>query len=204
MEPGVTWYDVLGVLPGASAGEIARARDDKARLLAPQFLAGAPSPVVAAARRAAEILDGAWRVLGDPPRRAGYDAQAGIRRSGGGLERQQNTPSEPGWGPSDFGYLPTDGGVLLGGLLMLADAMGPHPREPRRIAVPDLRGLFYSVCPAVVARVGLRVTSVRLTEHPMPVDGLVVSQSPDPATRVRRASELTVRVWHPPQTGLDH
>ena len=45
---------------------------------------------------------------------------------------------------------------------------------------------------------GLRVITVRLTAHPRPVDGLVVAQSPGPATRARRGTALTVQVWHPP------
>ena len=44
--------------------------------------------------------------------------------------------------------------------------------------VPDVRGLFYGVCLETVGKLGLRVTAIRLTEHPMPVDGLVVDQSP--------------------------
>jgi len=32
----------------------------------------------------------------------------------------------------------------------------------------------------------------------MPVDGLIVDQSPLPPATVRRAGTLTVRVWHPP------
>jgi len=44
--------------------------------------------------------------------------------------------------------------------------------------VPDVRGLFYSVCLETVGKLGLRVTAIRLTEHPMPVDGLVVDQPP--------------------------
>ena len=39
---------------------------------------------------------------------------------------------------------------------------------------------------------------MRLTEHPMPVDGLIVDQSPLPPAKVRRAGALTVEVWHPP------
>jgi len=199
VETGITWYDVLGVLPGASVAEIAAARDGKARLLRPELLAGAPSTVVRAARRAETILDRAWWVLGDPARRTGYDVETGILRTGGGLERRENIPSESGLGSSDF-----DGGrygaALLGGLLMLADAMAPHARQPSRVAVPELRGLFYSTCPAIVARLGLRVTAVRLTAHPMPVDGLVVDQSLAAQTKARRATEITVQVWHPAQT----
>ncbi len=199
MPPGITWYDVLGVLPGASAGEIRSGYDGKARLLRPEFLAGAPSTVVTAATRAKGILDAAWRVLGDPARRAGYDEAAGLRRSGGGLAAPGNFPSEPGWSGGVVGGAAA--AELLGGLLALSDWLAPHPSVPKRVTVPDVRGLFYSVCPQIVCRLGLRVTAVRLTEHPMPVDGLVVGQSPGPLTKTRRDSAVTVQVWHPPRPG---
>jgi hypothetical protein len=63
--------------------------------------------------------------------------------------------------------------------------------------VPDVRGLFYSVCSEVVGRLNLRLATVRLTDHPMPLDGLVVSQAPRPPAKVRRGAELTIQVWHP-------
>jgi hypothetical protein len=53
----------------------------------------------------------------------------------------------------------------------------------------------------VVGRLGLHVAPVRLTPHPMPVDGLVVGQKPAPGERVHRNSTLTVQVWHPPEPG---
>jgi hypothetical protein len=49
----------------------------------------------------------------------------------------------------------------------------------------------------VAGRLGLHVAPIRLTPHPMPVDGLVVGQTPVPGERVRRDSRLTVQVWHP-------
>jgi hypothetical protein len=64
--------------------------------------------------------------------------------------------------------------------------------------MPDVRWLFYSVCREVVAKLDLRLTVVRLTEHPMAVDGLVVDQSPGPLAKARRAGGLTIHVWHPP------
>ncbi len=195
--PGITWYDVLGLLPDASAEQVKRQHDSKASLLRPEFLAGTPSPVVAAASRAHEILDTALRVLADPASRARYDEAVGIRRRGGSLERLPSFPSQP--------RVELDGFVamnaapeLVGGLLALTDWMTPHPRSPRRVAVPDVRGLFFSVCLGFTGKLGLRLTTVRLTEHPMPVDGLVVGQSPKPAQQARRGSALTVHVWHPP------
>lgn len=204
MEPGITWYDILGVLPGASADEIQRKYDSKASLLRPQFIAGAPSTVVTAASRAQQILDTARRVLGDPVNRARYDEAAGIRRSGGGLAQRESFPSQPGWGLSDFDYVAGDAGeMVLGGLMALTDWLTPRPRQPSRIEVPDVRGLFYSTCLQIVSRLDLRVTVVRLTDHPMPVEGLVVEQSPRPPARTRRASELTVQVWHPPDRAAE-
>lgn len=196
---GVTWYDLLGVLPGASVQEIQRAYDSKARLLRAEFIAGAPSTVVTAASRAQEILDAALQVLGDPPSRERYDETAGIRRIGENLAQRDSFPSQPGWGPSDSGFLADNKGAeVLGGLLALTDWLTPHPHEPRRITVPDVRGLFYSVFLEIAGKLHLRVTAVRLTVHPMPVDGLVVAQSPRPGAKAHRTSELTVQVWHPP------
>jgi hypothetical protein len=196
---GITWYDVLGVLPGASADKIQTEYDAKTSLLRPELISGAPSTVVKAASRAQGILDTAQRVLSDPANRERYDETAGLRRSGEGLARPVGFPSEPGWGPADFGYA---GGLRLGGLAgaltAFSDWLAPHPRRPKRVPVPDIRGLFYSVGLAAAGRLGLQVTAVRLTEHPMPVDGLIVDQSPLPPAMARRASALTVQVWHPP------
>ena len=50
--PGITWYDVLGVLPSATVEQVQDQHDAKVRLLRPELVAGAPSPVVAAASRA--------------------------------------------------------------------------------------------------------------------------------------------------------
>jgi curved DNA-binding protein CbpA len=196
--PSITWYDILGVLPGASMEEIQRAYDSKASLLGPEFVAGAPSKVVAAASRAQRIIDTARRVLGDPVNRQRYDEAVSIRRSGEGLVRPEDFPSEGGWRLGDFG-LAGDLKVAeaLAGLMALADWLAPRPRQPRRITVPDVRGLFHSVCFQIIGRLDLRVTVIQLTEHPTPVDGLVVDQSPRPPAKARRASELTVQVWHP-------
>jgi len=89
------------------------------------------------------------------------------------------------------------GAEVLGALMALSDWLAPHPSPPHRAPVPDVRGLFYTVCLELAGRLDLRVTAVRLTAHPMPVDGLVVSQAPMPPARIRRAGELTVEVWHP-------
>jgi len=198
VQPVVTWYDILDVMPGASTEEIQDRYDSKASLLRPELIAGAPSAVITAVSRAQQLLDSARRVLGDPATRARYDAVVGIRR-GGGLVPEESFPSEPGWGPEDFDFVAgAKEAELLGGLMALTDWLAPHPGPPRRVIVPDVRGLFYSVCLSMAGRAGLRIRRIQLTEHPRPVEGLVVGQSPRPATKVRRASELTVQVWHPP------
>jgi hypothetical protein len=198
-ERGVTWYDVLGVLPSVSVGKIRREYDAKASLLRPELIAGAPSTVVKAASRAQGILDAAWRVLGDPVHRELYDEEIGFRRSGEGLTSRAGFPSDPGWGPADFSFA---GGWrvagLVGALMAIGDLLAPHPRPAGRVPVPDVRGLFYSVCLEVAGRLGLQATAIRLTDRPMPVDGLVVDQSPLPPATVHRGSALTVQVWHPP------
>jgi curved DNA-binding protein CbpA len=119
MEPGITWYEVLGVLPGAAAEKIGRRYQERVALLRGEMIAGAPSNVLAGVRRAQEFLDGAWEVLGDPATRERYDEAVGFRRRGG-------------------------------------------------------------------------------AQRPMPVDGLVVDQSPRAPGKVRRGGSVTVHVWHPP------
>jgi hypothetical protein len=196
MERGITWYDILGVPPGAAAETVRREYGCKTRLLRPELLSGAPPAVVAAALRAQEILDMAWRVLSDPVSRERYDEAAGLRRAGEGLDRPRNVPSEPGWRRSGLGSRRgSKGEELLGAL---TGWLAPHPRQPRRVRVPNVLGLFYTVSLEVTGRIGLHLTPVRLTEHPMPVDGLIVHQSPPPSARVSRGAAVTVHVWHPP------
>lgn len=178
---------------------IQQAYESKASLLRPPLISGAPSKVLTAASRAQAILDAARRALADPANRERYDETAGGRRDGHGLTQAEDVPTEPGWGPADFDFAAgPPGEEALGVLMALTDWLTPHPHPPRRIPVPDVRGLFYAVCLEVAGRLDLKVTAVRLTEHPMAVDGLVIDQSPLPPAKVRRASALTVQVWHPP------
>jgi len=59
------------------------------------------------------------------------------------------------------------------------EALEPYPSRPSRV-VPDVVGLFYQACMEVAGRVGLHIAPIRLTAHPMPVEGLVVGQTPGP------------------------
>jgi hypothetical protein len=198
---GMTWYDVLDVLPTARHEVIRRRYEAKCGQLGPGQIAGAPAAVIAAAGRARATLDAAWRVLGDPIERERYDEEVGIRRPGSGLDGPVATPSEPrvdGLLPGRAVFAQARAAAVIAVVAAVADWLAPHPRPSRRVAVPDVRGLFVGPCLHAVARAGLRIDTVRLTEHPMPVEGLVVDQSPAPGTTVRRSSTLTVRVWHPP------
>jgi curved DNA-binding protein CbpA len=193
------WYDILGVSPGAPDEDIRLAYQARARLLEPSRVSGAPSKVVTAVGRAQALIDRAWQVLGDPAARRRYDQEVFIGPAGPGLDRPAPAASEPGTGALD-GTVSAGGpdmAVTAGGLAALADWPAPHPRPPRRLVVPDFRGLPVRLCLRGAARMGLRVQMVRLTENPMPVEGLVVGQAPRPGERARRSGTLVLEVWHP-------
>jgi hypothetical protein len=183
----ITWYDVLGVLPDAAPDDIREAWQERNAALQAATLAGASPEVLVAADRARQAVQEAWRVLADPAARESYDEKAGFVRPGEGL-------ASPGRGP-----LGPDVGLGPGWSTADEEALEPYPGRASRVVVPDVRGLFYRACTDVAGRVGLRVAPVRLTPHPMPVEGLVVGQAPAPGERVRHDSTLTVRLWHPPE-----
>jgi hypothetical protein len=194
----ITWYDFLGLTAGASPDTIRYAYDGRVRQLKPEVFAGAPSPVLLAAIRARESVEGAWLVLGDSERRHRYDTQIGMyrrRRSG-----FADGPVQHGQDPYDAMRLADrlfDGDVVYS-FRALMSWMAPLPSAPRRrLIVPDVRGLFYQACRAVVTMAGLRMTAVRLTPDPLPVEGLVIGQSPSPGSAARHHSALTVQLWHP-------
>ena len=187
----ITWYDVLGVLPDATPDDIREAWQARMAALQADTLAGASPEVLAAADRAQQAVQEAWRVLGDPAARQSYDERIGFLRPGEGLP-----PSS--WGPPDPDVSLGEGWPAASG-----EAVEPYPSRPSRVVVPDVSGLFYGACMDVVGRIGLHVAPIQLTRHPMPVDGLVVGQTPAPGKRIRihRDSTLTIRVWHPPEPG---
>lgn len=185
----ITWYDVLGVLPDATPDDIREAWQARQAALQAGTLAGASPEVLAAADRARQAVQEAWRILADPATRESYDEEAGFERPGEGL-------TAPGRGP-----LGPDVGLGPGWSTADEEALVPYSGRASHVVVPDVRGLFYRACTEVAGRVGLQIAPIRLTPHPMPVEGLVVSQAPDPAERVHHDSTLTVWLWHPPEPG---
>jgi hypothetical protein len=185
----VTWYDVLGVLPDAAPEDIREAWQARKAVLQPDLLAGASPDVLSAADRARQAVAEAWGVLADPAARERYDQEIGFARPGEGLAPPWRGPSGP-----DVG---------LGGGWSRADeeSLEPYSDPPSRVVVPDVTGLFYRACMDVAGRVGLHVEPVRLTSHPMPVEGLVVGQTPAAGDRVHRDRKLTVQLWHPAEPG---
>jgi beta-lactam-binding protein with PASTA domain len=88
-------------------------------------------------------------------------------------------------------------GMLGAALDAVIGWLAPARRKSRVVRVPDFRSMRVTRAwePAYAAGVKLRI--YRLTEHPAPVDGLVVEQEPNPGTRVRRGSTVTLTVLHP-------
>ena len=197
----LSYYEILGVAAGAPADDVERSYQAKAAVLAPGMISGAPSKVVAVADRALAALALARQTLTDPARRERYDIQIGIRKPGSGLTRPVSPPSEGlwGWDPSWHGL---GGGAdpetaATEALGAIADWLAPRPGRPRNVAVPDARGLFAGPARLLITRSDLRVQVIQLTKEPMPVEGLVVDQSPRSDTNARRASTVTLQVWHP-------
>lgn len=187
MTSAITWYDVLGVLPDAPPEDIREAWQDRRAALQPGTLAEASPEVLSAADRALQAVNEAWHVLADPAARELYDEEIGFLRPGEGLAAPSRGPSGPdvalgeGWSEAD------------------EEALEPRENPSSHVVVPDVRGLFYRACTDVAGRVGLHVAPIRLTPRPMPVEGLVVGQTPDAGKRVHRDSTLIVRLWHPPE-----
>ena len=194
MTDELTLYEVLGVPPGVTVEAVKHAYEEKSRLLTPERLAGAPENVGMAADLARLILDFAWEVLGDRERRCGYDDCLGIRHSGEGLGSLEAV-----FTASRFYSASPFESPMMEALASVAEKLvSPPRRRPlRKVTVPDVLGLFAAPCQNVLFRHGLRVRTCLLTDHPLPVPGLAVSQHPRSGERVRRDSIVTVTLWHP-------
>ena len=94
-DPPPDLYQVLGVSPGASGEEITRAWRARARAEHPD---ARPRDTAAPARF--RVLAEAYRVLGDPARRAAYDQARGhTPRPRPAAPRPQDRPRPPAPGP---------------------------------------------------------------------------------------------------------
>jgi hypothetical protein len=165
----LTHYEILGVLTDASEDDVRVAYEDKAAVLASDLVSGAPPQVIAAADQARAAIELALQTLSDPVAREHYDTEIGILTPGSGLTR----PFEP---TSD---------------------LDPHPSNPWHVDVPDVRGLFAGTARTLLMASQLHVEILQLTKDPMPVEGLVVDQSPPPGHKVHPHSPITMHVWHP-------
>jgi hypothetical protein len=197
MDDQLSYYDILGVQPGASADDIRRACEAKMAALAPGMIAGASTSVLVAVDRARAVLEEARRTLTDRAARLRHDTEIGIRRPGAGLAGRGSMPSQGGWAPGWGWELDGRASAIAGILAFAADALAPRRRLARRVVVPDARGLFVTPARRLMTLRGLHAELVQLTEHPMPVEGVVVEQSPRAGELVRRSGTVTIQVWHP-------
>jgi len=189
---------------------VERAYQVRAKQLRDCLIADAPVEVADAAARGKKAVEAAWLILGNRAQREQYDEQIGAVRNGEGLARPEPTASRPRADLLDEGAdavyaagYALDSAILeglgvLAGLLAAIPARGHRP-DRRPVTVPDVRGLFYRACTDALTMAGFRIRTVRMTENPTPVEGLVVGQSPAPGQTVPGFSTLTVWVWHPPR-----
>jgi hypothetical protein len=199
MASQLTHYHVLGIEPSASAAEIRLAYETKSSLLAPSMTSGAPSKVVGVVDRARAALASAQRTLLDPAARQRYDIDIGILQPGTGLVDPVPVPSEGSWSRTPVGGRAGiyQADVLVEGLGAIADWLAPRQALPRNVAVPDVRGLFIAGARRLLVAGGLHCEVSQLTQNAMPVEGLVVDQSPQPGVKAHRSSTVLVQVWHP-------
>jgi PASTA domain len=111
--------------------------------------------------------------------------------SGKGLEREQ-FPSEGAYDVTVSSPVGLAAAALDGIVSWLAPS-----RQSRVVRVPDFRGRFVSETFLPSLQAGVKTEIVRLTQHPAPVDGVVVLQDPSPGTRIRRDSTVFLIVRHP-------
>lgn len=169
MDGRLTHYEILGVLTDASDDDVRVAYEDKAAVLSADRISGAPPKVIAAADQARAAIKLAHQTLIDPAARERYDTEIGIRQPGSGLMR----PYEP------------------------TSALDGHPSTPWHVPVPDVRGLFAGTARTLIMTSELHAEILQLTKDPMPVEGLVVDQSPPPGHKAHPRSTITMHVWHP-------
>jgi hypothetical protein len=193
----MNYYDVLGLASGAPVDEVLDSYWAKAAVLDPSLLAGAPSAVVAVIDRARKAVEVARHTLTDPVKRPQYDIAIGIVRPGSGLVSNE-MPTDPSYAMGGFFDL-ADPDNYEEALTVLGDWLAPQPAHPHHVMVPDARGLFLNSARRMMELAGLGCHFTQLTKEPLPVEGLVVDQTPTPGERVHPMSAVVVHVWHPSQ-----
>ena len=141
-----SYYEVLGVAPSASPDEIRRAYRHQARALHPDHQARSvslPGGEAEATLRAMQVLNEAWRVLGDRERRVAYDRLLAGPNPGPGAGREpvveQAEPPflEPGSAAASVGMavargLPWVAVLVVLGVIFVFTAFAGSPGDPDR------------------------------------------------------------------------
>jgi hypothetical protein len=192
----VNYYQGLGAREDATQEELHQAYLAKQSQLVPERFVGAPDEVLGAVKRASVVVDQARNVLGDVALRGNYDADLSLSATNAGeapSDSHEGVPSEE-WLASPL-YDP------LSAAERIAEWLAPSGRADPHVTVPDVCGLRGSQPWWPAADADLRLSVVRLTEHPAG-DGIVVDQDPPAGTRVRRRSTLTIQVvWDSADSG---
>lgn len=79
-------YETLGVVPTSDQEVIRRAYHDEARRWHPDRFSGRSAADLAQAEEAMRAVNEAWRILGDPGRRADFDNMRKARRNNGNMD----------------------------------------------------------------------------------------------------------------------
>ncbi len=80
----------------------------------------------------------------------------------------------------------------------LAGWLRPRHRLPRKVLVPDFRGMRVGDSRHEALRAGVKIHLTRLIDNPAPVEGIIIDQQPSAGTRVKRGCTVNVSVFHEP------
>jgi curved DNA-binding protein CbpA len=119
----VTWYEVLGVPADATTRHIRQAYVLRARREHPDFHSAADARTRATSEARMRDLNEAWAVLGDPARRAAYDAslRGHVRPDDEAVDDARTRSARP-TGAADPDFVPYDDGEDVDYAALLDDA----------------------------------------------------------------------------------
>ena len=162
----MTWYEVLGVPADASTRHIRQAYVLRARREHPDFHSDADARTRATSEARMRDLNEAWAVLGDPARRAAYDASL---RGGAGADEHAGPDrarrAERATGAPDPEFVPYDDSEDVDYAAMLDDAPAGNGATVPRSA---------QILPAVLFGLALFCMSAGLFASLSPMFGLGV------------------------------